>query len=106
MLFQHAAAGARLVITGKLDVGEETSFPVAVRGGRSFRLNSGRASNSSLPPDNVPRTGVAWDMRKASVALVWLSLDTTSIEAVRVFTKHPQPGHPLPRERRVVEQRG
>jgi excisionase family DNA binding protein len=84
------AAGAGLNIARELDGNDELVVLVDQRGGQG---ELGQGEQQLAPPLDRGRLEHAYGLGRS------VGLDTSSIEAVRVFTKQLRPGHPLPRGR-------
>jgi hypothetical protein len=85
-----AAVRASLHVAGQLDLGDQFVVVVDVGVGQD---ELGQGKQQLAPPLDRGRLGHAYGLGRS------VGFDTSSIEAVRAFTKHPRPGHPLPRGR-------
>ena len=86
MEFDDPAPGAGLDVSGQLDVDDEFVVLVDAGIGQQELGQSKQRLALTLDKGRVARA--------YSLGLGWLETPP-SIEAVRVLTKHPRPGHPL-----------
>jgi hypothetical protein len=91
----HPAAGAGLHVTGQDDVGDELVVLIDPGVGQ---VELGQGEQQLAPPLVRGSVRHAYGLGRS------VASDTSSIEAVRVLTKHPQPGHPLPRGRPTIDR--
>lgn len=88
MQLDDAAVRASLHVARQHDLGDEFVVVVDVGVGQ---IELGQSEQQLAPPLDRGRLGHAYGLGRS------VGFDTPSIEAVRVLTKHPRQGHPLPR---------